>query len=240
LKRKLIVLNVVLAVLAAAAGWRLRVEWLAARQHEKEVLGKRIPPAQPPPYFPLDPPRQVAPAQYLDVATKDLFSKDRNSTVVEAPAAAPPPPPPMPKLPVLRGLLDFGELTAIMSEDAKAAPKEVRPGGKVGEFTLVSLSSQEVVLEWNGKEVRKPVQDLMDHTIPEPTTPGGLVAGGLTPPPPGPTQVPQPGRPGVDMGAGRKACLPGDTAPPGTVADGLRKVTWETTFGTGCAWEAPK
>jgi hypothetical protein len=39
---------------------------------------------------------------------------------------------------------------------------------------------------------------------------------------------------------GRKSCVAGDTTPVGTVVDGLKKITWDTPFGKGCAWEAPK
>jgi hypothetical protein len=43
----------------------------------------------------------------------------------------------------------------------------------------------------------------------------------------------------VDIGNGRKACVAGETAPDGTVVQGLKKVSWETPFGKGCAWETP-
>ena len=240
MKRKLIMLNAVLVVLIGAAGWRLRVEWVKAKEHESEVLNNKPRMAQPPPYQALQPPRQVMAGQYFDVAGKDLFSKDRNPTVVVEAPPLPPPPPPMPKLPVLRGMLNFGGITAIMSPDGKANPKEFHPGDMVGEFLLVSLSRDEVVLGWNGEEVRKAPEELMDHSIPEAASAPTPVADNgasktITPQ----TQIRQSG-PGQDMGAGRKACLPGDSTPVGTIVDGLRKVTWETPFGTGCAWEIPK
>jgi hypothetical protein len=239
LKRKLILLNVALAALIAAAGWRLRVEWVTAKQHEGAVLGKKIPPAPRPPYQPLQAPQPVLPAQYIEVAKKDLFAKDRNDLVPIEPPPAPPPPPPMPPLPVVRGVLNIDGPTAIMSENAKAAEKEVRPGEKVGEFTLVAVNHQEIILEWKGQQVRKKVEELMDHTIRESMAPAPAA-----PAAPAAAQAPGPitakAGPGADMGAGRKACAAGDSSPVGTVMDGLKKVTWETPFGTGCAWEPAK
>ena len=240
MKRKLIALNVVLVALVAAAAWRLRVEWTQARQHEGEVLQGKPRPAQPPVYVPMDTPKPLVAGQYFDVAGKDLFSRDRNPTVVIPTPTPPPPPPPMPKLPVLRGMMNIGGVSAIMSEDPKAIPKEYKPGDKIGEFTLVALSTQEVVLEWNGETVRKSPQELMDHSIPEQATAAPPAAGAgskqIAPPQ---TQIRSAG-PGQDMGAGRKACITGDSTAVGTVVDGFRKVSWETPFGTGCAWEAAK
>jgi hypothetical protein len=237
LKRKLIILNLVLAALAGAAAWRLRVEWLNAKRHEEAILRRHIPPAPAPPYSPLQKPAALVPVQYADIAQKDLFSKDRNPTVVvEKPA--PPPPPPMPPLPIVRGVLNFDGITAIMSEDKKTQPKEVRTGDKIGQFTLVALNTQELVLEWNGQQVRKPINELMDHTIPEPAAAPAPAAAAA--PAPAQTQITAKSGPGVDIGQGRKACIPGDTTPVGTVMDGLRKVTMATPFGEACVWETPK
>jgi hypothetical protein len=239
LKRKLILLNLALAGLIGAAAWQLRVEWLAAKQHEKEVLGVKVKPAAPPLYVPPPVAQPVVPAQYLDVAGKDLFSKDRNPNVIVEPPPPPPPPKPMPALPVVKGILNIDGVTAIMSESGNAMQKEIKPGEQIGEFKLLAINNEEIVLEWEGKQVRKKVQDLFDHTIPEPAR------GPAANTPPAAAAAPKPAvaakaGPGQDIGAGRKACVPGDTTPVGTIVDGLKKITWATPFGEGCAWEAPK
>ena len=46
--------------------------------------------------------------------------------------------------------------------------------------------------------------------------------------------------PGIELGQGSRACVPGDTTPPGTVKDGFRKVVNKTPFGNSCRWEAVK
>ena len=46
--------------------------------------------------------------------------------------------------------------------------------------------------------------------------------------------------PGVDTGGGIRACTAGDSAAPGTVSDGYRKIVSETPFGKVCRWEKLK
>jgi hypothetical protein len=240
LKRKLILLNLMLAALTAVAAWQLRVRWLAAKKHENEVLGLKVPAAPAPPYNALQSVQPPVPAQYIDIANKVLFNRERNPNVLVE-VAPPPPPPPMPALPVIRGVLYIDGPTAIMSEKAGGSQKEVRPGEQIGEFKLLAVNTEEVVLEWNGEQVRRRVSELRDRSE--------------AAPPPAAASTPQPAvqlnkpaviqkttGPGVDMGAGRKACSPGDAAntPDGTVVDGLKKVSWDTPFGKGCAWEAAK
>jgi hypothetical protein len=237
LKRKLILLNLVLAALIGAAAWRLRVEWLAAKQTEKAMLGLKVKPAPAPEHVPLPHVQPVLPAQYIEIANKDLFTKERNpNVVVEQPA--PPPPKPMPPLPVVRGILNFEGVTAIMSENSKSMQKEVKPGDSIGEFKLLAINNQEIVLEWDGKQVRKNLVELLDRSIPEPAAApaaGSAAAPAMNKPAPNVTAGP-----GIDMGAGRKACVAGDNSPAGTSVDGWKKVYWESPFGTGCYWERPK
>ena len=238
MKRKLILLNLVLAGLIGAAAWQLRVEWLAAKQHEKEVLGVKVKPAAPPLYVAPPGAQPVVPAHYIDVANKDLFSKDRNPNVIVEPPPPPPPPKPMPALPVVKGILNIDGVTAIMSESGKAIQKEIRPGEQIGEFKLLAINNEEIVLEWEGKQVRRRVMELFDRSIPEPA-PAAAANTPAAAAPNKPALAVKAG-PGQDIGAGRKACVPGDTTPVGTVVDGLKKISWSTPFGEGCAWEAPR
>ena len=78
-------------------GWVLRANWLEAQARERAVLQRKSRPRQ----YSLRPicPRvkAAAPAEYIDVASKMLFSKDRNPTVVvEPPKPAPEPVMPRP------------------------------------------------------------------------------------------------------------------------------------------------
>ena len=62
-------------------------------------------------------------------------------------------------------------------------------------------------------------------------------------PPPAPVQRPPENvrpAPGVDIGGGRRGCLPGDSSPAGTVADGYKKVSTNYAFGPICYWESTR
>src|SRR6202035_3233990 len=98
---------------------------------------QRLKPVPPPPITNPPAAEPVRAAGYIDIAQKDLFSKDRNPTVVVEAAPAPAKPP-MPKLPLFHGLVDLGDgPMAIMSDGAKAPHRDYQPGDKVGAFTLV-------------------------------------------------------------------------------------------------------
>ena len=176
----------------------------------------------------------VKAAGYIDIAQKMLFSKDRNPTVVVEPPP-PPKPKPMPPLPVFHGLVDIGDgLTAIMSEKPGAQHRDYRPGEQVGEFKLVALDSEEIVLEWDGNTITRKVDEMIDRTVGTPPTPSKAPAAA---PPPQPA-VHADAKPGADIGGrGLKGCTTGDTSPAGTVADGFRKVIKESPFGKSCFWE---
>jgi hypothetical protein len=97
LKRRLLLLDLILAALTALAGWRARQQWLEARHREAMVLGQQVKPLPPPPVTPLPVPEPVRAAQYIEIAEKMLFSRDRNPTVIiEKPPEKPLPPLPVP------------------------------------------------------------------------------------------------------------------------------------------------
>src|ERR1700689_2899330 len=93
MNRKILALNLALLAMLGTLGWMLRAHWRETRAQELAMLAKpargsaQIPPPSP------RPPEAVVPANYLEVAQKTLFSKDRNPNVI----IEPPPPPPAPK-----------------------------------------------------------------------------------------------------------------------------------------------
>jgi hypothetical protein len=240
LKRKLLIANLVLLGLAAALTVHLRREWLEARAREQAVLRQRIKPVPAPPIGALPRAEPVRAAGYADIAQKMLFSKDRNPNVaVEVPA--PPPPKPMPPLPVFHGLLNLGDgATAILSERPGAAHRDFRPGEQVGEFKLVAVDTEQIVLEWDGQTITRKVDDLIDRTPPPsvaassaPSTAARELS--VTPAPAAQAA------PGEELGRrGISACQKGDTSPAGTTANGMRKVMLNNPFGATCYWEPVK
>jgi hypothetical protein len=244
-------LNLVLIAAIFAAAWRLHSDWANARNREQSLLSRRV---QAQPALPMTPspvPQPVAATSYSDVAQKMLFSKDRNPTVVIE-TAAPPPPKPMPPLPVLYGVMNLlNGTTAIMGEKTGARHVGIHPGDQIGEFTLVTITSQEITLEWDGKQITKPVDELIDRSAPPPAQAAGAEA--ATPRPsqiassqsPQSSQPSQPSRqqakvepaPGAVLNDRLRACQPGDSSPAGTVSGGFKKVVTPSPFGSMCRWE---
>jgi hypothetical protein len=236
-KRKLLFANLALLGLVIAGGLHLRREWTEARAGEQAVLQKPIRPAPPPPVTPLPATEPVKAAGYNDIAQKMLFSKDRNPVVVVEPPPAPKPVP-MPPLPLFHGVVDLGDgPMAIMSEGPKAPHRDYQPGDKVGPFKLVAVDNEELVLEWEGKTIRKRFDEMIDRSTAPPPVPGPAATAAAAPPPP---VTKAPAAPGGELSGGVKACQPGDTSPAGTVADGMRKVIKPSPFGARCYWESDK
>lgn len=245
--RKLWVLNLVLLLAIGAGAWRLRQDWAAARLRERLLLHRAVKPPLPPPVIFSKPADPVLAVSYADIVQKMLFSKDRNPVVV-VPVAAPPAPKPMPPLPLLFGVMNLVDgTTAIMSEKTGAKHRGVRLGDKVGEFTLVAVSRDEITLEWEDKEVTKNIEDMIDRGAAPAATPaegaGTHVTVGAGPPSSltpstqtSPTKAAE-AAPGANVGNGKRACSPGDSSPAGTQSGGFRKVIYPTPFGDGCQWE---
>ena len=238
MKRKLLLAN--LALLAAAVGGavHLRREWAEARTREQAVLGKRLKPA-PAPRMAAQPAAEAVKATvYSDIAQKMLFSKDRNPTVV----VEPPPPPkvvPVPPLPLFHGVVNLGDGPIAIMSLGKGPHRDFQPGDQVGEFTLVAVEDEELVLEWKGKTIRKRFDEILDRGAPAPQAGGPTAAAAAAAQAPKPV-TPAPAEPGADLAGGMRACQAGDSSPAGTVADGMRKVIKPTPFGSRCYWESAK
>jgi hypothetical protein len=236
LKRKLLLLDLALGALTVYAAWQLRMEWRAAKAREAALLNQK-PPAPPTESFtPLPPAPPVTAAGYADIAQKMLFDKSRNPTVViEAPPA--PPPKPMPPLPVYHGIMNLGDgQVAIMSVTAASAQEEIHPGETIGQFKLVDVNTEELVLEWDGKVIHKKMDEILERAAaqqpadsrpPEAAPPAAQVQ----------DLVKRPTGPGADAGSGNRACDPNDSSPVGTVTDGYRKMSIPTPFGNVCRWD---
>ena len=239
--RKLIALDLLLLVALVALAWQLRSEWTGENAREQAFREKIIHPGPAQPLAALSKPGPVTGATYASVAEKNLFSKDRNPNVIIEPEA-PPKEKPVPPLPVARGVMlwEGAPATIVLSEKAGGAQKGYHPGEKIGEWTVVSIDHQYVVLEWEGKQFKKRIDELLDRTpILLAEAPGQQNAKPAEPAAK-PLSGNQQSGPGIDVGPGLKGCVAGDKSVPGTVVDGMKKVVTETPFGQACRWEQVK
>ena len=126
--------------------------------------------------------------------------------------------------------------TAIMGVKAGAPHEAIHPGETIGQFKLLSVNTQEIVLEWDGKTIHKTVDEMTDNSGPAPQA-GASGRTEAPPPAAAPPPVPVRAGPGEQTQFGIRACAPNDSTPVGTVQDGYRKVNKPTPFGPSCYWE---
>jgi hypothetical protein len=236
LNRKLLILDVVLAAVAVYAGFQFHSQWLAAKAREAAVLNRKPAPLPAPHFTPLATAPAVLSAGYADIAQKLLFDRSRNSTVVvEVPP--PPPPKPVPPLPVYHGMMNIGDgPAAILSVNATSAQMEIHPGETIGPFKLVDVTTQEIALEWDGKIIRKTVDEILDRATRQVVADANAPAPAAAPAPVLPVIKTALG-PGDDTGRGDKVCQANDSTPDDAVVDGYKKVSLKTPFGNACRWD---
>jgi hypothetical protein len=255
LKLKFIALNALLLIAILAIVEQARARWQEAHARREANLNTAVKPVPPPPLTPAPKPEPPPAARYADVANKDLFAKDRNPVVIVDPPKVEKPRE-MPPLPIVFGVLALPSGTrAIMAEKKNDPAVPVHQGDTVGEFTIVSLDPLNVTFGWNGKEISRKIDDLIDRSGPANNAGGAAV--NIQPAPPQVTSLPVPQMPpqsntvqtsnlqpgsgtiGIEIGApghSERACTPGDSSPAGTVIDGYKKTTASSPFGVICRW----
>jgi hypothetical protein len=243
LNRKLILLNLVLIALAGLLFWRLRTRRIELRAHERAMFAQKAhaAPVLPPPAA--TPPKPVTPAEYIEVAQKTLFTKDRNPTVIiEVPPKKPDPP--IPPLPSYHGQMAIGEPVVFLSADSSAGQKSYHAGETVGKFKVVSFDRENITLAWEGKTIERKLADLAPkEPVPQPSSASAAPAAArpaATPLAPVRNLTAGESPLGTDMGGGFHGCVAGDNSPNGTVKDGYKKVMTQTPFGASCHWEQVK
>ena len=230
---KLIAVNVGLAAALALIAWQGRVRWVEARAQRHANLNQPIRHIIPPRPVPDAKPEGVQAAKYADVATKNLFSKDRNPTVIVEPPKVEAPKV-MPPLPVVYGVLTLPSGTkAIMAEKSGASSKTVHAGDAIGDFKILALDANKVTFEWDGKPLERNIDDLVDHSG---ATAAAGAAGPAAPPPAAaaPAAPPTAAALGADNGTPKRPRKPASRArqsPIGTVVDGYRKTGAMSPFG---------
>jgi hypothetical protein len=242
-RRKLIALNVALVAALCFAGVQLRKEWKESKQREAAVRNPRITPPTVSPIAPRPQEPPVKPSAYADVAQKDLFHPSRDPNIVVEPPPPPPPPtppPPPPPLPVFHGTMVLGEPIAILSVNAAAPHQATRIGEKIGSFTLKDITTEGVVLDWQGQRFEKRAEELSRRAEAAASAPAAdSRTPNAAPVQAAPVEPVKPG-PGVETPYGIRVCSMNDGTAEGAVMDGYRKVVYTSPFGKSCGWEKVK
>jgi len=195
--------------------------------------------------------KPVAAADYVDVATRMLFSKDRNPTVVIEPPPVKPakPEPPMPALPSYHGQMAIDEPIAFLSSTAAGQQQGYRVGDTIGDFTVRSFNQETIEFEWKGRSVARKLDELRPKEAVQTAAPRPAAAAAPAKPVVlgGSTNSNAAANSGSDdpmfgplQPDGTRGCVPSDNSPSGTVHSGFRKDTTMTLFGAVCHWEPQK
>jgi hypothetical protein len=253
--RRLWLLNILLLVLIGACAYLLRERWREAENRRREILATRthvaVPALAEPSRTPETP---VRAASYFEVAEKTLFSKDRNPTVVVEVEQAKP----MPPLPSVYGVLDIGQGPVAFLAMKGEAQRGYKLGEAIGEFKLRAANQTEIEFEWDGKPVKRRLDELRgevresaaaDNARPEASR-ATAPAASASSAPPAPREAVNPNANanvssnatpyGVEVSATMRACQPNDPTPAGTVVNGYRKVIAQGPVGKSCFWEIEK
>jgi len=257
MNRKIVLLNLALLALAGALGWQARRHYREMKAHEREILlrSAQTRPVLAPP--PLPQPAPVAPVQYIDVAQRTLFAKDRNPNVILDPPPPPPPEKPIPPMPTYYGQIGFVDPPVIFLTIGNTPQKRFQAGDKVGDFKLVSFDRDTITLGWNDKKVERKLDDLKakvdqapqgpvagSYQAPAPPSPSGAASSGSRVKPLGGSSsdsVRSDSAVGVTInGTDFRGCMMNDPTPDGAVVDGYRKNIRTTLMGKSCYWEKVK
>lgn len=241
-KSKLIALNAALAAGIALVVWQGTEVWKDAKAQHKATVDVPVKKITPPPMTPAKKPDAVQSATYADVASKNLFSKDRNPTAVVDPPKVEPPKI-MPSLPLVYGVLGLPSgVKAIMAEHAGKQSKPVQVGDTIGEFKVIALDLHKVKFEWDGREIERNLDELVDrNAAPAATVNNDAQSNGpAVPRAPEPAKALDSSALGAESGTPdtpSRSCVPNDKSPVGSVVDGYKKTGTDTPFGVmGCKW----
>ena len=194
---------------------------------------------------PLAPPKTVAPAEYLDVAQKMLFSKDRNPNVIVEPEK-PKPEPPMPALPSYYGqmtLFDPVVFLALGAGGQKSYHPATRWARSSWSLSIVKRSRSpgtERRLSANCRNwfPRSPCRSRRNRPPlsrrRRPLRRRSSRSEAL------PIRTPTKARWASTWAQICTAAKPGDTVPNGTVTNGYKKVIVRGLMGDSCHWEQVK
>jgi hypothetical protein len=254
MKNKLLLVNALLLGVFVLGASELYRQWIEAEGRYARIdAAERVVPL---PDFPAPAERaMVRPADYLPVAERMLFSKDRNPNVEvivdEAPVEQ------RPELPLLAGLADFGDgPRALMAATSGDTPQWIKTGEKVGAFVFEGLEGQQVKLKWNDEEFTVEQEKLVGAVVRQtkttkkaPPRPAGAPPGAPAPAQPAgnlaanaPQNIGGEYKIGKELRPGVYAVDPDDKSPDGTTfkhSDGSTyiKTVRRTPFGIQPWWQ---
>jgi hypothetical protein len=220
--------------------WRVGTEWRQANLRYAALAGPVEPGASGLPVAAREEPLAVE-----EIAANNLFSSDRNNEVAEPESKPAGPPPPRP---IVLGTLKLGEnYEALMSESesSRSGVRRVKQGDQVGEYRVVEIRGESVLVEYEGQTTRlniyqsaRTVAQQGTRTTPTARPTGPVVVETGSASQPAAARTPAETQPSAPRPAGREVEDP--NAPPGTrafIEGNRRRVERQTPFGVQTWYE---
>lgn len=236
MKTRLRILNLILLIACGFVVFQVRANHMEAKAREERTFQPQVKASAATDVKVVPVPAAPPPSTYVEVATRMLFAQDRNPNVVEEKKPEPEPKK-MPPLPVLYGVINFGDgPIAMLSEDAGSKQGSFKAGDSIGEFKLVKISKEKITFLWDGQEIEKTADQLKSQAK-APAKASTKETAAKAPPPSTPPPAPTKAGPGKETGGRERACQPGEQSADGTVVDGWVKRTTYSPMGAVCYWE---
>jgi hypothetical protein len=207
-RRQLFMLYAILVLAAVLLGWRLVGEWRRANMRYNSALRRSA--AASSVYLPTSFPQAAGAPPTVDIVAKNLFSPERNNDIALEEKSQPAPP-----VPIVFGTINLGgSYEALMADKGPGAGpgfRRVKKGERLGGYTVVEISDEKVVIEFQGKKTTLDVYQSANsvpraETRTAPAAAPVVVSGTTAPPQPAapaqPAGVPAPAaaaaQPGLD------------------------------------------
>jgi hypothetical protein len=239
MKKNLILADLGLAGLALLLGFQLKGQWGEYQaQNNLALLNPAAGQGNPK----QGPGTSTGIANYSAIVDNHLFTQDRSNMIPEEPASAAPTKPIGPK-PVLMGIMGFtdDQYAWMVSADPKEskAYRQLKTGDSFGEYRLMKIMDQSVLMNGRGEEVEIRLND-----------PAKLVARDTTPP----AAASSADRSVLTVGSATQGASTANTKPkvtgsselprgalaPGAIVGGRKKVLLQTPFGPQEIWQDVK
>jgi hypothetical protein len=233
------VVNVLLLVVAAALGAKLRGDWIRGAQRQRALdapvkstglAAEAFPGANVP----------LVPGTEL-IVQNNLFSPDRNNVVPEVIQH-----PPAPPDPVLLGSMDLGTPVALMTEGGpQPGPvQQVKEGQEIGGYKVVKIAGDYVTVAYEGQEKKIQVQtaprqvNAPTQAYVEPARSTPRAAPAAKTPPPETSGINKSWKGDTKTSGDMFGNGVPDTYPAGTVINGYKKMVHPWPFGGAqVSWE---
>lgn len=243
MRKQMLFVNLILLIVAASLGWKLRADWMMAARRQAALAATSSTATLPV----AGPAAAPAPAGGWEVMVAgNLFFSDRNNEMPRVAEKRP-----MPPDPILIGTMNLGRTKLALLLEANQTgrmPRQVKEGEDFGGYKVAEIGDNQITVDWEGTKKKVDVtsapraESQPPAYAPTASAPSAPTVGNTNSAPVSNTsQVSQGGKTGpsdeIMPGTTSRRAYPGDNSPAGTVVNGFIKVERVSPFGKETWWQ---